>query len=231
MIKYDIRSMVTNPLMNTSHISRYSGVKLVEPEMLDTHLINVMMLGSMLIDELNESHHESLSEGVFLEKALHHDADEALTGDVTRTLKYHNEAVHKELQNVADEVASSMYSKYFNNPNYYYYLWDNAKHGKEGGILKIVDMLDVAIKALREVELLNNMYALRIIYEVKFYLNETIIDFLENHSPYNEEATEFLLVYVENTVSILEEVWDKYKDTADHYRIIDTTIFSEGDPV
>lgn len=223
----DIRTLVTNPLMNMSHVGRYSGVKLMEPEMLDTHLITVMWLGTMLIDELNENYGEKISTGVFLEKALHHDADEALTGDVTRTLKYHNNNVHKELQTVADEVAQDMYKRYFNNPGYYYYVWDNAKKGKEGGILKIADMLDVAIKAFREVEILHNMYALRVVYEVKHYLKDTLVPFLTDHSPYNEKATDFLLNYVNDTITSLCEVWERYSDVDHYYNIKDTTIFDK----
>lgn len=223
----DFTSMMTNPLLNTNHISRYSGVKLAEPETLDTHIVNVGMLGMMLIDELNENCEENISQALYLEKVFHHDADEALTGDVTRTLKYHNDEVHTELQKVADETAQAMYKRYFNNHDYFYSIWDHAKSGKEGGILKIADMLDVAIKALKEVTLLNNMYALRIIYEVRHYLKDAVVPFLHNDSPFNEQATKFLLSYVTEALIELDLVWVNHTDLAEAYHIKDTTIFKE----
>ena len=135
------------PLMNMHNIFRYSGVKLSEPESLSSHIVEVQMMGYMILDHLNHTYNEGLDYGLYLEKALHHDLEESLTGDVSRPLKYHNPKVLKELQDVAEHTARELYTKYFDNYYRMIQLWDNAKHGKEGILVKIVDMQIVVQKA------------------------------------------------------------------------------------
>lgn len=219
----NFEEFTSNPLMNMHHVFRYSGVMLSEPESLATHIVEVQVMGYMLIDKLNNSFGEDISYGVFLEKALHHDLEESLTGDVCRTLKYHNPRVLKELQDVAAETATNIYSKYFEDPIRVTKLWDEAKKGKEGVIVKIVDMLCVANKALREVSLLNNNYFLKVVYEVSRYLTDVKV-FVENNSPYNADSTQYLVSLIEDAITKMKTLWDERKDIADKYKILDTTL-------
>lgn len=186
-----LKSIASCPLMNMHNIYRYSGTKQVEQESLSSHIVEVQMLGSILLNDMNTKYNEGLDYGEFVKKALHHDLEESITGDVARPLKYHNDNVHKELENVATEVSQELYDKYFPKSDYFKY-WADAKHGKEGVLVKVVDMLVVAIKAFREVELLNNNYFLKVVHEVSYYLSGTC-HYIEEHSPYNQESTEYLL--------------------------------------
>lgn len=211
------------PLMNMHNIFRYSGVKLSEPESLSSHIVEVQMMGYMILDHLNHTYNEGLDYGLYLEKALHHDLEESLTGDVSRPLKYHNPKVLKELQDVAEHTARELYTKYFDNYYRMIQLWDNAKHGKEGILVKIVDMLVVASKALREVELLNNNYFLKVVYEVSHYLEGTI-DYVTKNSPYNEGSTKYLLNLMNDALNQVKTLWENKKDLAESYRILDNTL-------
>lgn len=211
------------PLMNMHNIFRYSGVKLSEPESLSSHIVEVQMMGYMILDHLNHTYNEGLDYGLYLEKAFHHDLEESLTGDVSRPLKYHNPKVLKELQDVAEHTARELYTKYFDNYDRMIQLWDNAKHGKEGILVKIVDMLVVASKALREVELLNNNYFLKVVYEVSHYLEGTI-DYVTKNSPYNEGSTKYLLDLMNDALNQVKTLWENKKDLAESYRILDNTL-------
>lgn len=215
------------PLMNMHNIFRYSGVKLSEPESLSSHIVEVQMMGYMILDHLNHTYNEGLDYGLYLEKALHHDLEESLTGDVSRPLKYHNPKVLKELQDVAAHTAHELYTKYFDNYYRMIQLWDNAKHGKEGILVKIVDMLVVASKALREVELLNNNYFLKVVYEFSHYLEGTI-DYVTKNSPYNDGSTKYLLDLMNDALNQVKTLWENKKDLAESYRILDNTLMENN---
>lgn len=232
MIK-SFTQLVSNPLMNMGNVYRYSGAKVAEPESLAMHIVDVQMMGYMILQDLNNQYGENLDAGVFLEKALHHDLEESLTGDVCRTLKYYNPSVLKELQDVAKLTAADIYLKYFNDEDSRLFkIWDESKSGKEGFIVKIVDMLTVASKALREVELLNNMYFLKVVYEVKEYLGD-VIHILETKEDtgFSEESIGYLLVLVKDADSQLARVWDRYKELSDHYYILDNTLMGGNNEV
>lgn len=214
-----------SPIMNMHNIYRYAGVKQVEVENLSSHIVEVQMLGSSLLNVMNTKYGENMDYGEFLKKALHHDLEESITGDITRPLKYHNHNVHKELENVADEVAENLYAKYFPNSNYFDY-WKNAKKGKEGILVKVVDMLVVAIKAFREVELLNNNYFLKVVFEVNHYLTG-VRDYICENSPYNKEATEYILDIIDETLSELQEIKDRNSKMYSDYRITDLSMVGE----
>ena len=45
--------LTSSPLMNLDHTYRYSGTKLVEPESLSQHIVDTIMMGLKVIDEIN----------------------------------------------------------------------------------------------------------------------------------------------------------------------------------
>lgn len=214
---------VTCPLMNMHNVYRYSGVKLSEPESLSTHIVDVQIMGYMILDHLNNVCGEDLDPGLYLEKCLHHDLEECLTGDVSRPLKYHNPKVLKELKDVAYHTATGLYTKYFENSIEMMKLWEQAKDGKEGVLLKVVDMLCVANKALREIDLLNNNYFLKVAFEVRNYLEETL-NYFKVNSPYNKKATEYLLSIINEAIISVRTVYNDRIDVVENYRILDTTL-------
>ena len=174
--------LTSSPLMNLDHTYRYSGTKLVEAESLSQHIVDTIMMGLKIIDEINHRVDEEtrmvplipyLDPQTYILKAVTHDLEEAITGDVPRPLKYHDEVTLNSMREIADEVAKSLFEEQFLNHEYYYKEWLHAKDGKEGCILKIVDMLVVASKVQKEITLLNNLYMLRVAYEVSQYIKET----------------------------------------------------------
>ena len=211
------------PLMNMNNIYRYSGVKMSEQESLSSHIVEVEVMGYMLIDTLINKYGEDLDYGIFLEKAFHHDLEESLTGDVSRPLKYRNEKVLHELKVVADLIAKNIYNKYFIDSERFYKIWCDSKEGKEGTIVKIVDMLVVASKAFKEVSLLNNNYFLKVVYEVNKYLSETIKKFKDD-TPFNAEATKYLVDIMEEANSDLSKIWEERGSIASKFSITDTTL-------
>lgn len=165
--------LVSSPLMNLDHTYRYSGTKLVEPESLSQHIIDTIMMGLKIIDSINSKTIEQVDPSSYAMKAIYHDLEEVITGDIPRPLKYYNDETLKSLRGVADEVAKKFFSsQFYDHDSVHYDLWSEAKEGREGYILKIVDVLVVASKVVKEVDLLNNYYMLRVAHEVERYLGE-----------------------------------------------------------
>lgn len=175
MVDNKFLEITSSPLMNLDHTYRYSGTKLVEPESLSQHIVDTIMMGIKVIDEINFIAGENLLDtSKYLMKAVCHDLEEVITGDIPRPLKYYNADTTKSMKDVADQVAYGFFSKQFRDSQMYYEAWRDAKDDKEGYILKLVDTLVVVSKVLKEVSMLHNFYMLRVAHEVSQYIREHI---------------------------------------------------------
>jgi len=175
MINNKFLKITASPLMNLDHTYRYSGTKLVEPESLSQHIVDTIMMGLKIIDEVNFiAGKELLDSSKYLMKAVCHDLEEVITGDIPRPLKYYNEDTTKSMKDLSDQVADKFFREQFYAHVSYYEAWRDAKEDKEGYILKIVDTLVVVSKVLKEVSMLHNFYMLRVAHEVSQYLQELI---------------------------------------------------------
>lgn len=217
--------IISSPMMNTDSIQRYSGTKMVEPESLSAHILESQVMGYMIINYMNNVCGEDLDKGLYLEKALHHDLEESMTGDVIRTLKYYNTDVHREIQNVATSVAEEIYSKYLEDTNgQLFLLWSTAKEGREGFILKLVDTLTVVNKVIREVEFLHNFYFLRVAYEVAIYTRDLLMSLDSKDGQYTEAALDYLKSVLIGALEVLDDILAKHKSTIERYNIVDRSL-------
>lgn len=218
--------MISTPPMRTDQIVRYSGVRQTDPESLAMHLIDVQMMGYAMVKRMNSEYGETLDVGLYLEKALIHDMDEVLTGDMPRSTKYYNETILEEMKKVGEDAMRQVAENFFNDDEVFD-IWDSAKSGKEGVMVKIVDMLSVASKVLKEVELLNNNYFLKVAYEVRQHLLD-IADYLEHKSPFNKLATSYLTQIVMEAHGECERLWQERKHLAHRYGILENIFQGRG---
>lgn len=213
-MKNQFLDLVSSPLMNIDHTYRYSGTKLVESESLSQHIVDTIMLGIKIIDEINNI--PSLSEGnllspeVYVMKAVYHDMEEVITGDIPRPLKYYNEDTLKSMRDVADKIAVEFFDSQFSKKSHYE-IWRDAKSGDEGFILKIVDMLVVVNKVVKEVSLLNNFYMLRVAHEVSQYLAEYKI--ITHFTDYR--VNKYLESIIEGAIESMNDILDSHGDCMD----------------
>lgn len=209
--------LISSPLMNLDHTYRYSGTKLVEAESLSQHIVETIMLGLKIIDKVNHiAGYKLIDSQAYVMKAVYHDLEEVITGDIPRPLKYYSEDTKNSLKHVADEIAAKFFSTQFYEGYEHYSLWDNAKLGNEGKILKIVDMLVVANKVVKEVSLLHNYYMLRVAHEVSQYLKE-----LSGNMEYFKEpdVDNYLASIVIDAVHTMEKLIEDNKETMDSLNI------------
>lgn len=209
--------LTSSPLMNLDHTYRYSGTKLVEAESLSQHIVDTIMMGLKIISNINAISGEThISPSEYVMKAVYHDLEEVITGDVPRPLKYYNETTRDSLKNVADEVAKKLFKEQFADDYLgHYHYWESAKEGDAGVILKIVDTLVVANKVIREVVLLNNCYMLRVAHEVSQYLRELV----SNIHADNKQVQDYLVELVSGALDAMEEILFGNKKTMDSLNI------------
>ncbi|AMM44889.1 5'-nucleotidase [Bacillus phage SP-15] len=211
-------NQITSPQMRMDQVSRYSGTRQADPESVAIHVTDVSIMGYSLILRLNSQYGEDINVGEFLEKTIVHDIDEVLTGDVPRSTKYYNTTILNELRAVADTAMKHLSTKCFASDRVYT-VWDESKQGKAGIIVKLADMLSVAKKTMIEIEMLGNNYFLKVAYEVRQYLAE-LVDYLNEKSPYNEEATQYLITILQDAESEVNRLWTDRKDIAERYGLL-----------
>jgi 5'-deoxynucleotidase len=203
--------LVSSPLMNLDHTYRYSGTKLVESESLSQHIIDTVMMGLKIIDTINTKAKATIFyPDVYVMKAIYHDLEEVITGDIPRPLKYHDEITLQSMRNIADEVAKELFEKEFSDWKSHYKLWDTAKEDPEGYILKIVDNLVVVNKVVKEVSLLHNYYMLRVAHEVIQYTSE-----LKSHTKeyiFSGDVLEYINELLEDAIQSMQDILDEHKD-------------------
>lgn len=143
-------------LHRLSSINRYSRDKFVHPET-DLEHIGWVSMWSYLAAKDIESQlggEVSIDYGKLLIKAVSHEFDETLTGDVSSPTKYYNNDVLKSHKLMESHSVKSV-ERFLNLS--IYEDWANAKDSSlEGIIVKWADTLAVVYKVWVEVNLFNN---------------------------------------------------------------------------
>ena len=223
MVNNKFLQITSSPLMNLDHTYRYSGTKLVEPESLSQHIVDTIMMGLKMVDEINWIAGEQvLDPQKYLMKAVAHDLEEVITGDIPRPLKYYNEDTTKSMKEVADQVAFKFFGDQFRDFGMYYHYWKDAKEDKEGYILKLVDTLVVVNKVLKEVSMLHNFYMLRVAHEVSQYLKEHIggsWDYFEE-----EDVNAYINSILHGALETMNQILSENAETMEKFGIFEQSM-------
>lgn len=127
-----------------SAVNRFSQYRLVNPESILEHTA-VVAITTMSLVKMIGPH---IDMAACLEKALCHDMDEILTGDIPMPTKYATEEIRDAINNVAD---INMKIIDFDYGTAFYGAWS-----RESRIVKLADVIAVYYKAYQEVELFGN---------------------------------------------------------------------------
>ena len=212
-----LRSLIFSPLMRSDEVARYSGTRLSSTETLGQHITDMSMMCYLMANKLTHLG-ETVDIGVLLEKCLIHDIDEISTGDLPRNTKYAMPEIKQYMDEVA-ELAVERYADMYDMP-YLLDKWRHAKEGKEGLIVKVCDMLCVVRKAAIEVEVENNMSALRVTKELIRHIGDMIntID-PEDYGFTSNEAKFYVKNILISAHDIIDEINIKYDEIAEKYNI------------
>lgn len=214
---YDnLKNLIFSPMLKADSAIRYSCVHMNTPEYLDHHIYEVSMMSYMIARRL-KSYGEDIDLGKVLEYALIHDLEETITGDVPRNTKYYTKECKSELDFIGSEVIRKIAES---NAGFedLVTIWSNTKSGKEGFIIKIVDMLCVVRKALIEVELYGNLEALKVTLELSEHLKKTSEE-VQDHSPYGSESTKWIKSILTGASESIQRVNQQYHDRIQSYNL------------
>lgn len=216
-------TLAFNPLSRMDEVYRYSSVYQNKTESLSEHVVDVCMMSYLISKYLNCKYCEGISIENVLEKGLLHDIDEVITGDVPRNTKYATKEVKEDLNTVA-ERSVSLIEEFVGIP--LFNIWDSAKSGKEGLIVKVVDMLCVAKKCINEIELHHNLVFLKVISELETHLSDMM-----NHSRLNELDAQESVDYIRGLISQAKDevtaIRVKYQNVINKYHIKENIIERE----
>tara|TARA_R110000796_G_scaffold252370_1_gene386284 strand:+ start:1772 stop:2383 length:612 start_codon:yes stop_codon:yes gene_type:complete len=122
----------------------------------------VCLFTYLLCEEINSVSGEKVDIGLALQRAVVHDIDEVVTGDIPRPTKYFSETSKKVFDEIAEsgvdqiideldvwELPDEAISKLRKN-------WVEAKLGREGFLIALADLSSVVFKIWDEVILLGN---------------------------------------------------------------------------
>lgn len=141
-----------------SALTRFSQTHLINEESVLEHTGFVCMMSYYIGNKMNiEGKHVDL--GVLMCKAVTHDMDEIITGDIPRPTKYYNEGVRSAIQEIEEENMKRISKRM--QLDYMFDDWMEAKRGKEGNIVALCDGLAILYK---------------VYYEAVMFSNRTIVD-------------------------------------------------------
>lgn len=215
-------TLAFNPMSRMNEVSRYSSVYQETNESLAEHITDVSVMSYLIAKTIQSNFTDDINLGTLLEKCLLHDIDEVITGDIPRNTKYATNSVHDNLDQVASN-AVDLIEKYIGVRGICE-VWDFAKEGKEGAILKIVDMLCVVKKSITEIELRGNLSFLKVVTELETHLT-TMLSCDEVYKRFDDERTrKFLKNLVSQAKDETVTIRVKYQSVIDKYHIKENVI-------
>lgn len=120
-----------------AHIRRLSNTPVHRVENIQEHTYMVCTIAYLLAEDMGADVGETVK------KALFHDVEEAITGDITRQFKYCNaqftNALNKVLPNVMSEVVNDLPTVSMKDA--VYYQWKESKDDTEGHIVDMADSI------------------------------------------------------------------------------------------
>lgn len=194
-----------------SSIDRFTMEKLFSRESVLEHVGMVALFTLALTTELTARDAE-LDEAEALSRALAHDVDEVVTGDVARPTKYASAKsirLFAELSELAiDKVAKDLYDsglRHFSNRLKSAFVFAKT-HDAEGAVVALADVLAVVAKVRDEVSLRGNRGMVRQAHTARRQLTAYRGDRIGKAFPGNSAAREFLATVVDSAVAVLNEV-------------------------
>jgi 5'-deoxynucleotidase len=155
-----------------SAIQRYSQLHLLKSESVMEHTGFVCLFTYILCNEINSVslHNDKLDVGVALQKAIVHDIDEVVTGDIPRPTKYYNKESEKIFNEISEAGIDQIIKELEIKNNNMKKDWQNSKKEKEGLIVAFADLSSVIYKLWEEIVMIKNMKLFRQSEEVTSYL-------------------------------------------------------------
>jgi len=153
----DLKEVLVGPLARLRYVKRYSTIRVTLPESTSEHsyftAIYCLILASYLDPEEVRFNRSDL-----LTRALLHDVEESVTGDLPRPFKHSDAELILQVERLGRKSILEIFQKIFESkgpglPDLYATRWCHAKDGTcEGRLLAFADFLSVLSFVAQEVQ-------------------------------------------------------------------------------
>lgn len=180
------------------HIQRCNNFARVMSEDDAQHSYFTTMLAMIIADEYNAKNDELVNTELVIRKALMHDTDEVVTGDIPFNVKHADKQLNTSLAKVMSTIVQKLYEGSSTQFQKYRVVADTCKQGIEGSIVDLADMLELAVYCHEEVNAGNdNMNSL---------LKRAITICKERNTNINSDFVKTLLDYISNKPKDIYEI-------------------------
>ena len=200
-------------------ITRYSQIHLLKPESVLEHTGFVCLFSYFVAEEINskcKAKVDKIDIGKLLIKAVVHDIDEVVTGDIPRPTKYFNKESHDTFEKIAQNGMHQIIEELDighlpeKTREVLYRSWLNSKSGPEGSLVALSDLAAVVFKIWDEVVLLGNKKLVAQGEQVSRYISKYKYGLQE--SDYLSDAQ---ILVVSSIVSQLEDICKAVEEIED----------------
>lgn len=208
MLEFD--KLVNSPIFNGNKTIRYSNIHMIERETLNDHISEISLMCLVACKQL-ETLGIYLNQGKLLERAIIHDLPEVVTLDIPRPIKYSDPSIKEGFDNLERIVAKKI-EKELGTENLLAELDFVKDKTREGLTLKVLDLLLVARKIVRELDVKSNLEVIGTLFDLHKYLKE-LEEYLISHTEEGEFEYEFykyLTNLLESTIRGVKEAKDRH---------------------
>jgi 5'-deoxynucleotidase YfbR-like HD superfamily hydrolase len=171
----------------------------VRPENLVHHVGVVSIISAYLVNKMTEQADKEIFTSQeccsLMMRAVVHDMDEIITGDIVRPTKYANIKMLKLIKQLEEESIGKVIER-FNLPMRWEEDWRQAKKDKIGLVLKVADTIAVVMTCYREVTLYSNNQFRKVAEEAHDHLREFIKDLDIQNKTNTDEKMGYVFKYL-----------------------------------
>lgn len=183
-------------------INRFSMVRLSRPENLLEHMGMVTLICYLLRNQIADRLDIFLNIGELLARAVVHDVDEFVTGDIARPTKYSSVVLRQLLEKIGDDGVDKL--SLLLGDTYIAAHHDHAKEGDIGLVVKVADIMAVVYKLWDEVIMQGNMLMVRQAVHVQSALEQLTDHLLGLGLDTPPALVKFLITVIENMREIVD---------------------------
>lgn len=177
-------------------VMRYSGTPLVTPDNLADHIFETILIAL-------KHKPDRISPVDVFSKALIHDLDEIITGDVPRPLKYGLPGMKEFLEEQSHSKMASLFSPTV------YQIWRESKRGISGKIVLLSDLVSVLVEQTEEI-LLGSKWIIYNTAQLPDLLHKVSKDFEEDRYPYKNHLVSASRAYAQISLDLMKGAgWDE----------------------
>lgn len=165
----ELLKLLNSPLRNINTVVRYSGFRLLQPETVDAHTMDMAVTALNIINHFDGKY---IDKHKLIYDIIVHDLEEATSCDIPRTVKYHNDDVHAAIESTTQALVRKHVSDdLFNDMT-------NAKNINtlEGRIVKFLDMFQCNMILEREIRGYGNRTLRPVLHSAKNLLFQSVYE-------------------------------------------------------